>query len=397
MAPAARATSGADEYDLAVEESEQEISPTGPGALNFSEHEEVVLWFEHDLFCQIHLAYLLNWFSQRPRGQTKLSLICIGGIPGIEDFRGLGQLTPEQMTSLFGERHEVTPEELELGARAWAAYSSADPREIVTLLTHDTSAMPFLRAVLQKHLARFPSRRNGLGQIENRALELIAGGAAKFGSLFNEFGKAEPIYGLGDAQFMLHLRQLASGPQPLLTISIDDAAKESSEFLGTSFTLTDNGKSVLRGEVDQIALNGIDTWLGGVHLTGNDAAWRWDEQAGPLAKAGQRVGECRFALPYALRSLLFALCRALRALTLMDIEKVRAYCLSFPNVTEDVQWENDLLFRSARRCLRSVAGDIRSRAFVKVYPGKVCRINRKRRNHSGPLRRPLSLGGAGKF
>jgi predicted DNA-binding protein (MmcQ/YjbR family) len=29
----------------------------------------------------------------------------------------------------------------------------------------------------------------------------------------------------------------------------------------------------------------------------------------------------------------------------MDIEKVRAYCLSFPHVTEDVQWENDLLFR----------------------------------------------------
>jgi len=29
----------------------------------------------------------------------------------------------------------------------------------------------------------------------------------------------------------------------------------------------------------------------------------------------------------------------------MDIEKVRAYCLSFPNVTEDVQWESDLLFR----------------------------------------------------
>jgi predicted DNA-binding protein (MmcQ/YjbR family) len=33
----------------------------------------------------------------------------------------------------------------------------------------------------------------------------------------------------------------------------------------------------------------------------------------------------------------------------MDIEKVRAYCLSFPNVTEDVQWENDLLFRIGRK------------------------------------------------
>ncbi len=29
----------------------------------------------------------------------------------------------------------------------------------------------------------------------------------------------------------------------------------------------------------------------------------------------------------------------------MDIDSVRAYCLSFPNATEDVQWGSDLLFR----------------------------------------------------
>jgi predicted DNA-binding protein (MmcQ/YjbR family) len=29
----------------------------------------------------------------------------------------------------------------------------------------------------------------------------------------------------------------------------------------------------------------------------------------------------------------------------MDIESVRKYCLSLPHVTEDIQWENDLLFR----------------------------------------------------
>ncbi|MGH9968256.1 MAG: MmcQ/YjbR family DNA-binding protein [Pyrinomonadaceae bacterium] len=29
----------------------------------------------------------------------------------------------------------------------------------------------------------------------------------------------------------------------------------------------------------------------------------------------------------------------------MDIESVRKFCLSLPHVTEDVQWENDLLLR----------------------------------------------------
>src|SRR5713226_855366 len=31
----------------------------------------------------------------------------------------------------------------------------------------------------------------------------------------------------------------------------------------------------------------------------------------------------------------------------MDIEQVRAYCLSFPHVTEKVQWGNDLVFKIA--------------------------------------------------
>ena len=31
----------------------------------FRDHEEVVLWFEHDLFCQLHLIYSLDWFAQQ--------------------------------------------------------------------------------------------------------------------------------------------------------------------------------------------------------------------------------------------------------------------------------------------------------------------------------------------
>ena len=33
----------------------------------------------------------------------------------------------------------------------------------------------------------------------------------------------------------------------------------------------------LAGEADQIALNGIDRWIGGVHLQGHHVPWRWDD------------------------------------------------------------------------------------------------------------------------
>jgi hypothetical protein len=41
--------------------------------------------------------------------------------------------------------------------------------------------------------------------------------------------------------------------------------------------VTPAGRRVLRGEADHVALNGIDRWIGGVHLVGEEARWRWDE------------------------------------------------------------------------------------------------------------------------
>ena len=39
----------------------------------------------------------------------------------------------------------------------------------------------------------------------------------------------------------------------------------------------------------------------------------------------------------------------------MDIESVRSFCLSLPNVDEKVQWENDLLFRIGGKMFAVVA------------------------------------------
>lgn len=41
----------------------------------------------------------------------------------------------------------------------------------------------------------------------------------------------------------------------------------------------------------------------------------------------------------------------------MDAESVRKFCLSLPHVTEDVQWESDLLFRIGNKMFAVVALD----------------------------------------
>jgi hypothetical protein len=52
----------------------------------------------------------------------------------------------------------------------------------------------------------------------------------------------------------------------------------SRQLLETSFELTDQGRAVMGGAEDFVRLNGIDLWLGGVHLEGEEVKWRWDER-----------------------------------------------------------------------------------------------------------------------
>ena len=279
-----RARHLADAYGVDFEKCENELQAQEETLARFSDHEEVVLWFEHDLFCQVQLIFLLNWLAQRDLGRTRLSLIFIGEFPGIADFRGLGQLNEEQLSSLFPQRQKVTAAQLQLGSKAWPAYSSSNPKEIESLLESDLSPLPFLKTAFVKHLRRFPSTDNGLGSIANVGLDLIVKGYPNFRSLFPAFTRREPEYGFGDAQLYLELRRLTDASTPLLRLlgNGDRAAMDPAKMLLSSFEITDLGKAVLAGEGDFVRSNGIDLWLGGVHLKGKEAGWRWEEQAQEL-------------------------------------------------------------------------------------------------------------------
>ena len=266
-------------YGVEPAECESESIAQEKKLASFADYEEVVLWFEHDLFCQVHLIYLLNWFANRDLGKTKLSLICIGSFPGRENFRGLGELSPQELSSLFPSRQSVTREQLDLATRAWDAYRSTDPRDLETLLQKDTSALPFLGPALQGHLRRFPSTANGLGRIENRVLQLVDSGLSNFSDLFRRFGEVEPIYGLGDTQFWQSLRRLADANQPLLRINRDVPSPD------MTIELTDLGRAVLRGDGDFVLLNGIESWLGGVYLSNERNLWRWDDKSETMVQS----------------------------------------------------------------------------------------------------------------
>jgi len=259
---------------LRLVEQEQVLS-------SFANHDEVILWFEHDVFCQLNLLYLLDWFARANLGENRLSLINIGTFPGKKNFRGLGELKADELASLFPSREKLTSRELKLGAAAWQAYCSAEPTEIEAFLEKDTSLLPFLKTALQAHLRRFPSVQNGLNRLENSGLRLIHQGYHQFKDLFPSFSSTEAVYGLGDSQFWNILQPLVKVRNPLLaaTGELDKVSLEEDALYSISFDLTDAGRDVLKGSANFVDLNGIDRWLGGVQLSSQGMLWCWDMQA----------------------------------------------------------------------------------------------------------------------
>src|SRR6266496_3671345 len=138
----------------------------------------------------------------------------------------------------------------------------------------------------QAHLQRFPSLQNGLGRIENKSLELINHGLHRFVDLFPKFGESEHIYGLGDFQFWISLKRLAQVSTPLVSVNGNGGiGKLNSDVLREiDFEITDTGRAVLSQEADFVRLNGIDHWLGGVHLAGRGKLWRWDSVSEALVR-----------------------------------------------------------------------------------------------------------------
>ena len=274
-----------DTYGLKRSECEKEFLSQEAALTSAVKQDEVVLWFEHDLFCQLNLLYLLDWFNETDLKKTRLSLINIGKFPGRKDFRGLGELNPDELASLFPKREKLTKAKLNLGSKAWQAFRSPNPTAIELLLHSDTSELPFLEEAFCAHLRRFPSTTNGLGQIEQTGLQLIADGCRKFTDVFPKFIAAQKTYGLGDSQFWSTLVTLSDGAEPLIKITnaSSERAVDPDVMKRANFKITKAGQAVLDGTSDFIKLNGIDKWLGGVHLQGKDDLWRWHDPAGRLA------------------------------------------------------------------------------------------------------------------
>ena len=166
-------------------------------------YEEVVLWFEYDLFCQVNMLACLNFIHH-----DRISLVCLGDELGGQ-LQGLGQISAHDFITLYDQRTFLSHEDLSFAKSAWQAYTRETSEGLMTLVP--SSAFKHIKPAMDAHLTRLPGK-NGLNQPEVRMLNLIKGGIGDERKLIGTILRDQGYFGFGDLQYYRYLDQL----RPLL-------------------------------------------------------------------------------------------------------------------------------------------------------------------------------------
>jgi hypothetical protein len=231
-----------------------------------SDFDEVILWFEHDLYDQLQMLQILSVLQDSGLGAGSVQLI--------QSDQYLGMLSGDELMALYPKRRFITTAIAEGAMRAWSAVTATDPQKLAQAASEPYVGLPFLRDALKRLCEEYPALDSGLSRTQKHLLEACAQGARRKEDLFRRSQAQEEASFLGDASCYAAIDDLASEPAPLLSA------------LDQGYELTVLGRRVLAGDTDWLERAPLDRWIGGVHLTA-EHLWRWDERAQCFVETAQ--------------------------------------------------------------------------------------------------------------
>ncbi|SHG28991.1 DUF1835 domain-containing protein [Flagellimonas flava] len=168
---------------------------------NHKQQDQIVLWFEYDLFCQINMLAVLSWLKMHRR-HAEISLVCSGREDESEKLYGLSELSDERLLELYENRTVLSQDDIEFADYVWQLYCSDNPIRLENLIAHNNFQFEYLSEALRAHLKRFPTIKNGLNELENKILQTALSEKPKSKrELMGKILSNQGVYGFGDTQY----------------------------------------------------------------------------------------------------------------------------------------------------------------------------------------------------
>ncbi|WP_339661593.1 DUF1835 domain-containing protein [uncultured Polaribacter sp.] len=194
---------------------------------NQKEQDEIVLWFEHDLFCQINMLAVISWLKRYREGH-QITLVCSGKVKGSAKMLGLSQLNKEEILQHFKNRVTLSQDDIEYADYIWQLYCSDSPLRLETVYKFNPmSPFQYLAKAIEAHLQRFPSIENGLNRIENTILKTAENNIlTSKKDLVHQLITDEEVYGFGDLQYEHSIKTLDKLFSSFNPVKLSEKGKE---------------------------------------------------------------------------------------------------------------------------------------------------------------------------
>ncbi len=237
-----------------------------------SDRQELVVWFEHDLYDQLQLLQVLHELARRPAE---------GAVSFIQHDTFIGMDAPEGLAGAFAARVPLPPSLVEWGAALWHAFTMPTPAGLEAAIHDSDAGYPHLHNALVRLAEMYPDVRQGLSRTERSVVEGVAAGVVDPVGLFRRTQAEEEAAFMGDWSFWSVIGGLLEGESPLLAadrpFKPPPEAENVQELPATRLSLTPFGEAVRAAEVNRVRRAGIDRWIGGTRLH-RDAVWFWEER-----------------------------------------------------------------------------------------------------------------------
>ena len=139
-------------------------------------------------------------FIQEKNIKLPLYLVCSGRIKNEKDFKGIGELSPEQIDEHYKNKIKLSNKDIDIAVSVWQIYCGKDHNLLKPFITKKSS-FEYLGCCLKAHLERFPDSKSGLNTMEHNILQLLNKYEVK--SKHHLLGYAlnyQGYYGFGDIQ-----------------------------------------------------------------------------------------------------------------------------------------------------------------------------------------------------
>ena len=182
-----------------------------------ADYDSLVLWFDACLFDQSMLCHILTCL--RVLENETAELLCIDAFPGVEPYHGLGQLSPDQLASMYGRRQPLKLEHFLFARHVDRAFALQDRAAFKELADFSNAPLPWVPAAVARWIEEYPDKATGLGRLERLALEAIRSGCETTAAVFSFASAREtPPQFWGDITLWEKINALADKKPPLIRI-----------------------------------------------------------------------------------------------------------------------------------------------------------------------------------